>query len=100
MAPKRAYKGTSKAKAPSASRIVDIAAEAAAAAAPASKRSISADWGVSTITAEQLKSHRLAGLLPSGVKARAPGNESVPSPAKGEVVVFAEHLFQIGRAHV
>ena len=95
MAPKRATKGTSKAKAPSASRIVDIAAEAAAAvAAPASKRSISADWGGSTITAEQLKSHRLAGLLPSSVKARAPGDESVPSPAKGEVVIFTEHLLR------
>ena len=60
-APKRASKGTSKAKAPSTSRIIDIAAEAAAAAALASsKRSISADWDGSTITAEQLKSHRLA----------------------------------------
>ena len=89
MAPKRA----SKAKAPSSSRIVDIAAEAAA-AAPASKRSISADWGGSTVTAEQLKAHRLSGLIPSNVHARAPGDEIVPSPAKGEVVVFTEHLFR------
>ena len=43
MAPKRTSKGTSKAKAPSSSKIIDIAAEAAAAAAPPSKRSISAD---------------------------------------------------------
>ena len=44
--------------------------------------------------AEQLKAHRLAGLLPSGVKARVPGDESVPSTAKDEVVVFCEHLFR------
>ena len=81
MAPKRT-KAASKAKAPSSSRTVDIAAAAAAAAkSSSSKRSISADWGGSTVTAEQLKAHRLAVLLPSSVKARAPGDELVPSPA-------------------
>ena len=44
--------------------------------------------------AEQLKGYRLSGLLPSNVKARAPGAEVVPSPAKGEVVIFSEHLFR------
>ena len=92
MAPKR-YKAASKAKASTSSRTIDIAA-AAAAKTSTSKRSISADWGGSTITAEQLKAHRLAGLLPSNVKARAPGDEVVPSPAKDEVVIFSEHLFR------
>ena len=91
MAPKRA----SKAKASSSSKVIDIAAEAAAAAASApTKRSISADWAGSTVTAEQLKGHRLAGLLPSSVQAGAPGDEMIPSPAKDEFVVFTEHLFR------
>ena len=71
-----------------------IAAAAAAAAKSSSKRSISADWGGSTVTAEQLKTYRLTGLIPSGVQARAPGDEIVPSPTKGEVVVFTEHLLR------
>ena len=94
MAPKYASKGTSKAKALSTSRTVDIAAAAAAAAKSSSKRSISADWGGSTVTAEQLKTHQSTGLIPSNVKARAPGNEIVPAPAKDEVVIFTEHLFR------
>ena len=94
MAPKRT-RGASKAKGSSSSRVIDIAAEAAAAATPApAKRSISADWAGSTVTAEQLKEHRLAGLLPSSVRARAPGDETIPSPAKDEVVIFTEHLFR------
>ena len=32
--------------------------------------------------------------LPSNVKARAPGDEVVPAPAKDEVVIFSEHLFR------
>ena len=93
MAPK-CSKAAPKAKTSSSSCTIDIAAAAAAAAkTSSSKRSISTDWGGSTITAEQLKGYRLSGLLPSNVKARTPGDEVVPSPAKGEVVIFSEPLF-------
>ena len=91
MAPKRA-KTASQGKASSSSRTIDIAAAAAGAAKSSSKRSISADWGGSTVTAEQLKTHWLTGLIPSNAKARAPGDEVVPAPAKDEVVVFTKHL--------
>ena len=87
------FKIAAKAKATRLSRVVDIAT-AAAAATSSSKRSISADWDGSTMTVEQLKGFQFSGLLPSSVKWRAPGNEIEPSPAKGEVVVFGEHLFR------
>ena len=94
MAPKQT-KGKAKAGKASRDTMVDIATAAAAAStAPAPRRTISDNWGRSTLSHETLKGHQLSGLIPSSIKWRAAGDEVEPSPAKGEIVIFGEHLFR------
>ena len=77
--------------------VVTLAAAAAAAAstsATASKNTISASWGGSTITARQPEGFQRAGLISSDIAWRAPSDEVEPNPAPGEVIVFGEHLYR------
>ena len=74
------------------SSVVDIAA--AAAVAPASRRTISANWGRSLLTQDTLKGYEESGLISASISWRDAGEESEPLPAAGEVVVFGEHLFR------
>ena len=73
------------------SSVVDIAA---AAAAPASRRTISANWGRSLLTQDTLKGYEESGLISASISWRAAGEKTEPSPAAGDVVVFGEHLFR------
>ena len=75
------------------SSVVDIAATAAA-AAPASRRTISANWGRSLLTQDTLKGYEESGLISASISWRAASEETEPLPAAGEVVVFGEHLFR------
>ena len=72
--------------------VVDIAA--ATAAVPASRWTISANWGRSLLTQDTLKFYEESGLISASNSWRAAGEETEPSPAAGEVVVFGEHLFR------
>ena len=66
------------------------------------KRRISCNWEGSWVTEETLTDLVEAGFLPpkgDGVW-RAPGDEIEPRPKPNELVMFVEHVEQIGRAHV
>ena len=67
------------------SSVVDIAA-ATATAAPASRRTISANWGKSLLTQNTLKGYEVSGLISASISWRAAGEETEPSPAAREVV--------------
>ena len=74
---------------------MDLATAAATvSSAPASRRTISANWGRSTLSQETLEEYEQSGLISSSIKWRAAGEEVEPTPATGEVVVFGEHLFR------
>ena len=67
----------------------------AAAAAPASRRTISANWGRFMLSQETLEEYQQSGLISSNTKWSAGGEEVEPTPTVGEVVVFGQHLFRI-----
>ena len=63
--------------------LATAAAAAAASTAPASRRSISANWYRSILSHETLVEYEQTGLISSSIAWRAVGAEAEPSPVAG-----------------